>query len=58
MDDSTLLYETWKETGVDITLELWEDMWHVWHQFAAQLPEGREAVDKLAKFVRDRLEIV
>jgi hypothetical protein len=30
-------------------------MIHVWHSFAAILPEGREAIERIGKFVRMHL---
>ena len=33
------------------TLEVWDDMPHVWHVFAKILPEGQQAIDKIGKFV-------
>jgi len=40
--------------GVDVTLEIWPEMFHVWQIFAAMLPEAREAVEHLATFARAR----
>jgi len=41
-----------KADGVDATLESWEEMIHVWHMFAAILPEGQQAIDRIGEFVR------
>ncbi|HEY79020.1 MAG TPA: alpha/beta hydrolase, partial [Dehalococcoidia bacterium] len=41
-----------KSDGVDIVLEPWEDMIHVWHLFAARLPEGQQAIDRIGEFVQ------
>jgi len=38
--------------GVRTTLEIWPEMIHVWHWFAAQLREGRDAIARLGEFVR------
>lgn len=57
LDDSIRLYEKWKASGVDITLELWEDMWHVWHHFADTVPEARQAMNNLGVFIKKRLGI-
>jgi len=35
-----------------VTLKAWEDMIHVWHLFAAMLPEGQHAVDRVGEYVR------
>jgi monoterpene epsilon-lactone hydrolase len=52
LDDSTRLAERAKSAGVDVTLELWNDMIHMWHFFAAMLPEGQQAIDRIGEFVR------
>lgn len=55
LDDSRRLAERAKSAGVDVTLEVWEDMFHVWHVFAEMLPEGMAASQELADFVNARL---
>lgn len=51
LDDSTRLAERAKSAGVDVILETWEDMIHVWHSFAAILPEGQQAIDRIGEFI-------
>jgi len=52
LDDATRLAQRAKADGVDTTLESWEEMIHVWHMFAAMLPEGQQAIDGIGEFVR------
>lgn len=52
LDDSTRLAERARAQGVDIVLEPWEDMIHVWPFFAAMLPEGRQAIERIGEFIR------
>jgi len=54
LDDSTRLAERARAAGVEVELEVWDDMVHVWQAFAAILPEGREAVERIGAFVRAR----
>lgn len=54
LDDSTRLADRAKEAGVDVTLQIWDEMPHVWHLAAPMLPEGQEAIDKIGEFVRQR----
>lgn len=54
MDDSTRLAEAARKVGVDVTLELWDDMPHIWHIFAPMLDEGQQAIDKLGAWARER----
>jgi len=52
LDDSTRLAERAKSAGVDVTLEVWADMIHVFQFFASILPEGQQAIDRIGEFVR------
>lgn len=52
LDDSTRLAERARSAGVDVTLEPWDDMIHVWHFFAVMLPEGQQAIDRIGEFIR------
>ena len=54
-DDSRLLAQRCKAAGGDATLEVWDDMIHVWHWFGEYLDEAAKAVDRIGEFVRDRL---
>ncbi len=51
-DDSIRLAERAKEGGVNVTIEKWPQMIHVWQLFASMLDEGQEAIDKIGEFVR------
>ena len=54
LDDSTRLAARARAAGVEATLEPWEDMIHVWQAFAAILPEGQQAIERIGEFVRQR----
>jgi acetyl esterase/lipase len=54
LDDATRLADKAKEAGVEATLQIWDEMPHVWHLAAPSLPEGQEAIDKIGEFVRER----
>jgi epsilon-lactone hydrolase len=56
LDDSTRLAEKARNAGTDVTIEIWDEMVHIWPFFAAILPEGRAAIERIAKFVNERLE--
>ncbi len=56
LDDGTRLAERAKSAGVDVCLETWDDMIHVWHFFAAMLSEGQQAIDRIAEFMRERVD--
>jgi len=55
LDDATGLAERARAAGVDATLEVWEEMVHVWHCFAPLLPEADQAIARVGEYVRARL---
>ena len=52
LDDATGLAKQARAAGVDVSLEVWPKMIHVWHWFFPMLDEGQAAVDKIGDFVR------
>ena len=54
LDDATRLAERARSAGVDVTLESWPDMIHVWQWFGSFLPEARQAIDRIGEFIRQR----
>ena len=54
LDDATRLAERARTAGVDVTLEVCEEMIHVWHLFAAMLPEGQQAIERVGAYIRQR----
>ena len=52
LDDAVRIAARAREAGVQVTLEPWDDMIHVFQAFAAVLPEGQQAVDRIGEFVR------
>ncbi|MCE5240185.1 alpha/beta hydrolase [bacterium] len=53
-DDSVRVAARAQADGVDVTLEIWEGMWHVFQSHEPLVPEAREAIEHLAAFVRSR----
>jgi phosphinothricin tripeptide acetyl hydrolase len=54
LDDSRRLVECARAAGVDATLDLEEEMIHVYQAFAPLLPEADAALARAATFIRDR----
>ena len=54
-DDSTRFAAKAEAAGVEVELDIWEEMIHVWPLFADILPEGREAIEKIGNYVRTRI---
>ena len=55
LDDSVRVAERAKAAGVDVTLEVWDEMPHVWHAFTGLLPEADQAIAVIGEFVRSRI---
>jgi monoterpene epsilon-lactone hydrolase len=51
LSDCTRFAEQAKQAGVPVTLEVWDGMQHVWQFAASLLPEGRQAIDHIAKYI-------
>jgi acetyl esterase/lipase len=52
LDDSTRVAESARGAGVDVTLETWEGLIHVWQLFGPNIPEAQQAVARIGEFVR------
>jgi monoterpene epsilon-lactone hydrolase len=55
LDDASGLAERARKAGVDVAIEVWEHMIHVWHWFLPWLDEAHEAVEKIGAFGRSRI---
>ena len=51
--DSTRLYERMQSTGVNVTLSEYPQMWHVFQLHAGYMPEAKQALHEIGRFVRD-----
>jgi epsilon-lactone hydrolase len=52
-DDSARFAVAAQAAGVDVTLEIWDEMPHVWHAFAGLLPEADQAVERIGAWLRE-----
>lgn len=55
LDDSRRYAEKAKAAGVDVTIEVWDEMIHVFQVFAPMLPEGQQAIDRIGEWVRQHV---
>jgi acetyl esterase/lipase len=55
LDDSTRFAAKAREAGVAVTLEVWDDMPHVWHAFAGLLAESDKAIERIGEWLQQRL---
>ena len=54
-DDSTRVARKARQDGATVHLEIWRGMFHVFQSHDPLLPEGREAVEHIARFLHDQL---
>ena len=57
LDDSILFADKARAAGVDVELQVWDGMIHVFQMFGAELAEARRAVDAVAGYLRRHLHI-
>lgn len=55
LDDTRRVAARAEEAGVDVTVEVWPGMVHVWHLYAEILPEARQAIDHIGDYVKGRV---
>jgi acetyl esterase/lipase len=54
LDDSTRVAARAREAGVEVTLEVWDEMPHVFHAFAGLLPESDQAIEHIGDWLQHR----
>lgn len=57
LDDSVMLAEKARAAGIDVNLEIWDGMIHVFQMFGAELPEAHQAIASIAAFFDRHLHI-
>lgn len=51
LSDSTRFAEMLQEAGVDVEIEIFPEMWHVFQLFVGKMPEARAAIKKIGKYL-------
>ena len=55
LDDSTRLVEKARQAGVNVSIEIWQGMWHVFQAFAPFVPEAQQSIEKLGSFIQKQI---
>ena len=55
LDDTRRFVTKARQAGVDVTEEIWPDVYHVWHHRWATIPESQQAVDRIGAFIQQRV---
>ncbi len=51
-DDAKNLEARAREANLDVTLQVWDEMIHVWHYFFPVLTDAREAIARIGEFIK------
>jgi hypothetical protein len=51
LDDAKRFANCAKAAGVPVTLEIWPNMWHVWHYCTPDLSEANQAIEHITKYI-------
>jgi epsilon-lactone hydrolase len=57
LDDSVMFADMARAAGVDVDLQVWDGMIHVFQMFGAELPEAHQAISSIAEFLNRHLHI-
>jgi monoterpene epsilon-lactone hydrolase len=57
LDDSTMFADKARAAGVEVDLQVWDGMIHVFQMFGAQLAEAYQAIASIANFLNRHLRI-
>jgi len=56
LSDSTRFAKQAQSAGVDVTCDIWDSMWHVWHFHAPDLPEAQQALEKIGDYIKQQFD--
>ncbi|MCX6065942.1 MAG: alpha/beta hydrolase, partial [Chloroflexi bacterium] len=51
LDDARMVAEKASAAGVEVTLKVWDDLWHVWPALGELLPESRQSFEEIRQFI-------
>jgi acetyl esterase/lipase len=55
LSDAVRLARAAREAEVDVTLDVWEGMWHAWHMAWPDVPEARQACKEMGRFLKKHI---
>jgi monoterpene epsilon-lactone hydrolase len=58
LSDAEGVAEQARQAGVDVALEVWPGMQHEWHFAADFVPEGQAAIDRIGKFIQQKIALM
>jgi acetyl esterase/lipase len=55
-DDAQLFHQQLIDANIESHIEVYPAMWHVWQHFVGLLPEATDSIEKMASFLKSKLE--
>lgn len=57
LDDIIKFHRKAKDSDVEVTFELWKDMYHCFQMFSSNILEGQKAIENAGKYIKKMLSI-
>jgi monoterpene epsilon-lactone hydrolase len=54
LSDSERLADQCVAAGIDVELQIWPEMWHVFQMFVGKMPEARRAIKQMGTYMQSR----
>ena len=54
LSDSERIADECIAAGIDVELQVWPEMWHVFQMFVGKMPEARQAINKMGAYIQSR----
>lgn len=54
LSDSERMADACIAAGIEVELEVWPEMWHVFQMFVGKMPEARQAMIKIGQYIQSR----
>lgn len=52
LSDSERIADEYVAAGIDVELQVWPEMWHVFQMFTGKMPESRHAIRKMGQYIQ------
>lgn len=57
LDDIIKFHKKAKDSNVEVTFELWKDMFHCFQMFSSNIDEGQRAIENAGIYIKEKLSI-
>lgn len=54
LSDSERIADLCIAAGIEVELQVWPEMWHVFQMFVGKMPESRRAINKIGDYIQSR----